>query len=166
MTRVKPPNPPFQGYFHATFHAVISRILVRRNPSQRQSCPALVHKQVRAVGTHSPMRTGRKFASRFALPVRTLLRVLARTWLMVTSAVTTDGYQFARLPGAKFPLWLPCYCRCFDWQPSRLRKHHSMNDRRHAPRRLRKPNPMNDVSQPVNEAKSGANGPVVETPHE
>lgn len=38
------------------------------------NCLALVRSRVRMIGTHSPMGAGRKFAPRFALLVRTLLR--------------------------------------------------------------------------------------------
>lgn len=38
------------------------------------NCLALVRSQVRTIGTRPPMHTSTKFAARFALLVRTLLR--------------------------------------------------------------------------------------------
>lgn len=85
--------------------------------------------------------------------------------LAVTSSVTTNGYQIERLPGEVSTVGFHGIAEFFTGNRVHC-ENNPMNDLRQAPRRLRKPNPMNDVSQPVNEAKSGPNGPIVETPHE
>lgn len=62
--------------------------------TQRFYAPAEAYRpQVRTRGSHV------RFAPSYAM--------LARTWLVVTRAVTTDGDQIERLPSARFPLWFP-----------------------------------------------------------
>lgn len=112
MSRVK--------YLYSLFSRSVSRThFTQVECAKRGASNLLSIVMVRTRGSHD------KFAPWFA----PLYARLARTWAMVTSAVTTDSYQFARLPNAGFPLWFPRYCSVFHWSSADLRKH-PMNDPR------------------------------------
>lgn len=88
-----------------------------RERSVGANCEPIARSQVRTIGTHSPMRTSTKFALRFALLVRTLLRE--------AGANPASGYH-GKLPmqsvaSRRFPLWFPGFGSGFHWQPRALR---------------------------------------------
>ena len=68
---------------------------------------------VRTIGTHSAMRARRKFAMRFALLVRTLLREAC-----VNSASSYHGkLPVQAVADCWYPLKFAGHCSGFHWQP-------------------------------------------------
>ena len=103
----------------------------------------MVRRPVRTIGTRLQVRAGSKFAP----VVRTIsshfwfATTMARTWLVVTSAVTRIGYQSGRLQDARFPLWFPRYRGVFHWLKTDL-QNNPMNETGYA-----KTNPMNEADR-------------------
>jgi hypothetical protein len=109
------PRQGFTRCFTQTFHAPEVRDL-----SVGANCGTMVRSQVRTIGTRPPMRTSTKFAPRFALLVRTLLREAGANPASGCHAGYHGKLPVQAVASRWFPLWFPRYYSGFHWQPDWL----------------------------------------------